>query len=77
MGVGYKILLVNNDEVILSYLREKLTINGGYSVSCESNSLAGIETFRRDGSNIVIVKFSMPDMDGSSLLTSLTAIDPA
>ena len=76
MAESFRILLINNDEMISGYLREKLTINGGYSVSCESNSQAGIETFRRDGFDIAIIKFAMPDMDGASFLRSLKAIDP-
>jgi len=76
MGDNYRILLINNDEVISRYLREKLTVNGGYSVSCESNSYSGIEAFRHGGFDIVIVKFGMPDMDGASLLRSLKVIDP-
>ena len=76
MGASYSILLINNDEVISRYLREKLTVNGGYSVSCESNSQSGIEAARRGGFDIAIVKFGMPDVDGLSFLRSLKAIDP-
>src|SRR3989338_284321 len=76
MGASYSILVINNDEVISRYLREKLTVNGGYSVSCESNSQSGIEAARRGGFDIAIVKFGMPDVDGLSFLRSLKAIDP-
>jgi len=76
MGASYSILLINNDEVISRYLREKLTVNGGYSVSCESNSNSGIEAAKRGVFDIAIVKFGMSDMDGASLLRSLKAIDP-
>ena len=76
MGASCSILLINNDEAISRYLREKLTVNGGYSVSCESNSQSGIEAARRGGFDIAIVKFGMPDVDGLSSLRSLKAIDP-
>jgi len=75
MADGHHILLINNDETILKYLREQLTVNGGYSVSCEPGSHTGLETFRRGGFDMVIVKFGMPDMDGASLLRGLKVID--
>ena len=76
MAESHRILLINNDEVISKYLREKLTVTGGYSATCETNSHAGIEASRRGGFDIAIVKFGMPDMDGFTLLRSLKAIDP-
>ncbi|MDP3787654.1 MAG: HD domain-containing phosphohydrolase [Candidatus Omnitrophota bacterium] len=76
MGATYRILLLNNDEAISRYLKEKLTIDGGFSVSCESNSQSGIDAARRGSFDIAIVKFGMPDLDGLSFLRSLKAIDP-
>ncbi len=71
-----RILLVNNDEVVSKYLKENLTVNEGYSVSRESSTTAGLETFRRNTFEIVIIKFGMPDMDGLALLRNLRLIDP-
>lgn len=76
MADSYRILLINNDEVISKYLKEKLTVNGGYSVLCESNSQAGTEAFKHDNFDIVIVKFGMPDRDSASLLRAIKYIDP-
>lgn len=75
MGPNYHILLINNDEVISRYLRDKLSINGGYTVSLESSSRSGIEAFRNGGFDIVIVKFGMPDSDGPRLIKTLKEID--
>lgn len=75
MAESHRILLINNDEVISKYLREKLTVTGGYSVTCETNSRAGIEASRSGSFDIAIVKFGMPDMDGFTALRSLKAID--
>lgn len=69
-------MLINNDEAISRYLRENLTLTGGYTVSFASNSHSGIETFRRDGFDIVLVKFGIPDIDGFTLIKELKKIDP-
>jgi putative nucleotidyltransferase with HDIG domain len=53
-----------------------LTANAGHVVSVESNSHFGLENFRRNGFDIVIVKFGMPDLDGFSLIKELRKIDP-
>jgi len=75
MTESRRILLINNDEVISKYLREKLTVTGGYSLACETSSSAGIEALKQ-GFDIVIVKFSMPDMEGFALLRNLKAVCP-
>ncbi len=76
MTESSRILLINNDAVISKYLKEKLTVAGGYTVSCESNSQAGLDAFKAGGFDIALVKFGMPDADGLSFLRSLKAIDP-
>lgn len=76
MVSAYRILLINNDEVISRYLKEKLSVNGGYAVSLEPNSRQGIEAFRNGAFDIAIVKFDMPDSDGASLIKALKGIDP-
>ncbi len=76
MTYSCRILLVNNDESISRYLREELTINGGYLVTFSANSRMAIETFRRDGFDIVIVKFGAPDIDTFVLVKELKKIDP-
>lgn len=70
------ILLINDDEAISGYLREKLIITGGYSVDIESTSPAGIEAFRQNSFDAAIVKFDMPDMDGPTAVKNLKQIDP-
>jgi len=71
-----RILLLNDDESISRYLREELTINGRYLVTISSNSRTAIETFRRDGFDIVIIKFGAPDIDGFTFIKELKKIDP-
>jgi putative nucleotidyltransferase with HDIG domain len=76
MANTYRILLINNEEAISRYMRDELTIKGGYAVSLEYNYRAGVETLRRAGFDIVIVKFGMPDTNGPAFLTELKGIDP-
>lgn len=71
-----RILLINDEEAISRYLREELTIKAGYLVCVESNCNTGIEALRRDGFDIVIVKFGMPDINGLALLKELKKIEP-
>lgn len=72
----YRILLINNEEAISRYMRDELTIKGGYAVSLEYNYRGGVETLRRVGFDIVIVKFGMPDTNGPAFLKELKGIDP-
>ncbi|MDD4895088.1 MAG: HD domain-containing protein [Candidatus Omnitrophica bacterium] len=76
MADNCRVLLINNDEVVSRYLKENLTVNAGYAVSRESSSTAGLELFRHDTFDIVIIKFGLPDMDGLALLRNLRLIDP-
>lgn len=72
----YRILLINNEEAISRYMRDELTIKGGYAVSLEYNYRQALETLRRAGFDIVIVKFGMPDTNGPAFLKELKGIDP-
>ncbi len=72
----YRILLINNEEAISRYMRDELTIKGGYAVSLEYNYRQALETLRRVGFDIVIVKFGMPDTNGPAFLKELKGIDP-
>lgn len=76
MTAGGRILLIIDDATISKYLREELMVNGGYSVSFESNPQAGLETFRQDNFDIVIAKFGLPGLDVSSLVSEFKKIDP-
>jgi response regulator RpfG family c-di-GMP phosphodiesterase len=70
-----RILLVDNAEVITRYLREKLIIEGGYSVFLELNAEDALETFKQNSFNLVIVNFDMPGLDTIGFVKSLKKID--
>lgn len=71
-----KILLINDDEVISRYLREKLIINGGYTVFYESNAADGLKTFKEQNFDITITKVNRSDLNDTGIIRSLKKIDP-
>lgn len=70
------ILLICNDNSASRYLREKLIIDGGYPVTFESTSLAGLNALRQNNFDIVITEFGMPDYDCRQLIRDLKKINP-
>lgn len=76
MTANRKILLVNNDETAAGYLREKLIVQGGYSVALEYSSQAGLGTLEEDSFDVVIAKLGMPDMDSRDFISRIKAKDP-
>jgi len=71
-----RILFICDEEAIVSYLREKLIIEGGYVVSFESTAAGGISALRQNNFDLVMVKFEMPDSDGMELIRGLKKIEP-
>ncbi len=76
METAYRILLINDDDDTTKLLREKLVLNGGYSVYCESSAQKGLDVFGHNGFDVAIVKLNMPDLDGIELIKNLKKIDP-
>jgi putative two-component system response regulator len=71
-----RILLINDDEPLSKYLRDRLSVNGEYSIALEFSAHSGLESFRRNSFDIVIAKLGMPDMEGIELVKELKIIDP-
>lgn len=75
MVINNRVLLINNDELLSSYLREKLIITGGYSIVVESAVNPGIENFKQNGFDVVLVKYGMSAMPGEEIVRNLRQID--
>lgn len=75
MAENARVLLIDSDEVLSKYLREKLIIDGGYLVSSELSAQGALEIFRRNPFEVVIVKFEIPDLDCARLIKELKKID--
>lgn len=74
-GAG-SILIINDDEDISAYLREKLIITCGYSIVIERSFYSAAEVLKQGGIDIVLSRFGMPDMDGLGMVRALRQIDP-
>jgi putative nucleotidyltransferase with HDIG domain len=76
MKAGYQVLLINDDQAMTKFFKEKLMLNGGYSVACESSVKSGLDTFAHNGFDVVITKLNLADKEGEALVRELKHIDP-
>ena len=76
MANGNKILLICDDENISRFLREKLMVEGGYSVSSESVMQEGLALFRQNGFDIIIAKINPDDPQTKEFVKAVKKIDP-
>jgi phosphoserine phosphatase RsbU/P len=65
-----KILLVDDDEIVLDYL-SLCVINAGYEVVRATDGEAALTSMRRDFAQIVILDIGMPGMDGLALCRAI------
>jgi PAS domain S-box-containing protein len=72
------ILVVDDDESVLSFVRESLEIYG-YRVLTASDPLYALKTFQSEHRKIdlVITDMAMPTMSGKELIHAIRAINPA
>lgn len=75
MKDSHRVLLINDEEAICSYLREKLTINGGNHISVENSAALALENFKHNDFDVVISKFDLFDLKGPGVIKSLKQID--
>ena len=76
MDESNRILLVNDNEDISRYLREKLIINGGYFVNIETDAPSALDSFKQDSYDLVIIKFGILNSPGAEITKSLRQIEP-
>jgi sigma-B regulation protein RsbU (phosphoserine phosphatase) len=65
-----KVLLVDDDEIVLNYLR-LLIGSAGYDVVAATSAEAALVSMQHDFAQIVIVDISLPDMDGLALCRAI------
>ena len=70
------VLLICDDEAISSCVREKLILEGGYSVTFESTSVGGLSAMKQGTHDAVILAMGMSDMDTVEMIGGLKKIDP-
>jgi DNA-binding response OmpR family regulator len=65
-----KILIVEDEEVLLSLLQKKLTTEG-YDVSIAENGEVGLETMRKVIPDLVLLDIVMPKKDGFQVMKEM------
>ena len=71
-----RVVLVDDDELVLSTLRNLLEIEGGFQVLEFSDSLRAIEELGRLPVDIVISDYLMPGMNGVDVLKEARSLQP-
>src|SRR3989338_3849634 len=72
---GNAILVICNEEPLLKFLKEKLMLEAGFSLSFTHSSQSGIEALKGNAFDLVIAKYGMPDLDTKKLIRELKGID--
>lgn len=70
-----RILLVDDEEMILSVLKKAL-VDHGYGVTTALNGREALEVFNSRGADLVVTDILMPEKGGLALLMDLRKIDP-
>jgi len=71
-----RVLFICDENGISRYLREQLMIDGGYLVTFKESPKEGLEEFRQNGSDLIIFKPHLLDVNSLKLIKDLKAIDP-
>jgi CheY-like chemotaxis protein len=69
-GVSARILVVDDDEIVLEYL-SRLIGGAGYEVVTATSAEGALITLQRDFAQIVILDIIMPGMDGLALCRTI------
>jgi two-component system alkaline phosphatase synthesis response regulator PhoP len=72
MAQGSKILLIDDDALLLTLLERKLTARG-YTVVTANDGSSGVERARAENPDLIVLDMMMPIMDGRQTLRILQA----
>lgn len=79
MPDSQKILLVNNgdsNDLVIRYIREKLIIHGGYSVSFEFTAESGVGALRQELFDIVIIRLDSLGANEKEVILAMKELAP-
>ncbi|MBA3612090.1 MAG: response regulator [Nitrospirales bacterium] len=68
--MGKRILVVDDQETIILFLRDRLE-KLGFEVTTASNGLQGLEVLKTESVNGILLDLEMPIMDGLTMLNQL------
>ena len=71
-----KILLINNNSEITSYVKAKLSSQAGFSLFLENSGPEGIEAFKNSSFDLAVIKFDMAYFDPEETVNQLRKFDP-
>lgn len=69
-------ILVIDDEQGIRNLLDTLLRRKGYDVILSANGQKGLELFRRERPDVIVLDLKMPGMDGLTVLQQIRSLDP-
>ena len=69
-------ILVIDDEQGIRNLLDTLLRRKGYDVILSANGQKGLELFRREQPDVIVLDLKMPGMDGLTVLQQIRSLDP-
>ena len=69
-------ILVIDDEPGIRDLLDTLLRRKGYDVVLAENGWKGLELFRRERPDVIVLDLKMPEMDGLTVLQQVRSLDP-
>ncbi len=70
-----KILVIDDEEGIRNLL-DTLLRRKGYDIVLAESGRKGLELFRREHPDVIVLDLKMPEMDGLTVLQQLRSLDP-
>ena len=75
-SVKETIVIVDDEEIVLSSLKSILNLETNYNVVCFTSAKKALEYIKKNDVGIVISDYLMPEMDGISFLAKVREIKP-
>jgi CheY-like chemotaxis protein len=75
-GTELDVLVVDDDEAVLNVLATGLTALG-FRVRCAGHGMQGVDEYKRQRADVVLLDVRMPGLDGPLTLQALQRLDPA
>ena len=70
-----KVLVIDDEQGIRSFL-DMLLSRKGYGVVLADGGRKGLELFRRERPDVVVLDLNMPEMDGIAVLQQVRSLNP-
>ncbi|MBI2818309.1 MAG: response regulator [Acidobacteria bacterium] len=70
------LVVVDDEEIVLTSLRSLIAIATDCRIDCYTEPKQALESIRRNGADLVIADYSMPEMDGMEFLSCVRDFDP-